>query len=499
LVYPKCPESFWSFKYALGFIGKKSALPPLGLLTVAAMLPEEWEKKVVDLNVRKLRDEEIKWADCVFISAMAIQRESAKDTLKRCKELGVKTVAGGPLFTMEPEDYGEADHLVLNEAEVTLYDFLTDLERGTPRRIYTSREKPGLEKTPVPKWDLINMEDYVSMSIQYSRGCPFDCEFCDITTLFGRRQRLKPVEKMLAELDALYERGWKGNVFIVDDNFIGNKARLKKEVLPAIIRWMEEHKYPFWFNTEASINLSDDDELMDLMRRAGFSHVFVGIETPDEKSLKECNKFTNINRNLIFSVKKIQNYGMQVSGGFIVGFDSDTPSIFERQIKFIQKSGIVTAMVGLLNAPRGTRLYERLKQENRLLSQHFSGNNTDYSINFIPKMDPQMLINGYRKIVTTIYDPARYYERILEFFKEFKPLKRNRIGMFRLCYLKAIFKAMFYLGIFEKGRRHYWKLLLKTLTKYPRFLPEALTFAVYGFHFRKVFAASKPELQTRCK
>lgn len=496
LVYPKCPESFWSFRYALNFIGKKSVHPPLGLLTVASMLPGEWEKKLVDLNVKKLWDEDIKWADYVFISAMAIQRNSAKEVIRRCKSLGVKTVAGGPLFTMEPDEFEDVDYLVLNEAEASLPEFLSDLENATPRHIYTSKEKPELKKTPVPQWDLINMNDYVSMSVQYSRGCPFDCEFCDITTLFGRRQRLKEADKMLAELDALYERGWRGNVFIVDDNFIGNKARLKKEILPAIIKWMKEHQHPFWFNTEASINLADDEELMDLMRRAGFIHVFVGIETPDEESLKECNKFTNMNRNLISSVKKIQNHGMQVSGGFIVGFDSDTPSIFERQIRFIQESGIVTAMVGLLNAPRGTRLYERLKKENRLLPQRFSGNNTDYSINFIPKMNSQVLIDGYRRIVTTIYDPARYYERILQFFKEFKPIKRSRIRMFRFYYLKALFKAMFYLGILEKGRRHYWKLLLKTLTKYPRFLPEALTFAIYGFHFRKIFHKNRPQLQT---
>lgn len=488
LVYPKYPESFWSFKYALRFIGKKSAHPPLGLLTVAAMLPREWEKRLVDMNVRKLSDDDIKRADYVFISAMAIQRDSAREVINRCHQFGVKTVAGGPLFTMEPEEFDDVDHLVLNEAEITLPEFLEDLEKGTPKHIYTTDLKPDLKQTPIPLWDLIDLDDYASMSIQYSRGCPYDCEFCDITTLYGHKQRLKTVEQMLAELDALYERGWRGSVFIVDDNFIGNKVRLKNEVLPAIIEWMEAHEHPFWFITEASINLADDEELMDLMRRAGFVHVFVGIETPDEESLKECNKFANLNRNLISSVKKIQNYGMQVSGGFIVGFDNDTPSIFERQIKFIQQSGIVTAMVGLLNAPKGTKLYERLKRENRLLPRHFTGNNTDFSINFIPKMNPQVLIEGYKKIVTTIYEPSRYYERILEFFKEFKPVKRNRLKMFRFCYLTALFKAMFYLGVLEKGRRHYWKLLLKTLTRYPRFLPEAITFAIYGFHFRKIFS-----------
>ncbi len=486
LVYPKYPESFWSFKHALRFISKKAAHPPLGLLTVAAMLPQAWEKRLLDMNVKKIKDEDLKWADYVFISAMAIQRNSAKEIIARCKALGVKTVAGGPLFTMEPEAFEEVDHLVLNEAESILPAFLDDLEKGVAKHIYTSKQRPDLGRTPVPMWELINLNDYATMSIQYSRGCPYDCEFCDITSLYGRKPRLKSKDQMLQELDSLYEHGWKGGVFIVDDNFIGNKARLKREVLPAMIEWMEKHKHPFWFITETSINLADDDELLDLMRKAGFVHVFIGIETPNEESLKECNKFQNVNRNLIDSVKKIQNYGLQVSAGFIVGFDSDTPSIFDRQINFIQQSGIVTAMVGLLNAPKGTRLFERLKKEKRLLL-NFSGNNTDFSINFIPKMNPQKLLEGYRKIVTTIYAPGPYYDRIWEFFKEFKPVKRNRISQLRLCYLTALFKAMFYLGVLEKGRRHYWKLLLKTLVKYPHLLPEAITFAVYGFHFRKIF------------
>ncbi len=494
LVYPKCPESFWSFKYALNFIDKKSVHPPLGLLTVGTIIPGEWEKKLVDMNINKLQDEDIKWADYVFISAMVIQRESVKEVVGRCKELGVKIVAGGPLFTMETKEFRDIDHLVLGEAEITLPQFLADLERGNPQHIYSSDEKPDLNTTPVPNWDLVNIHDYVSMNLQYSRGCPYDCEFCDITTLFGRKQRLKRADRMIAELDALYDRGWKGSVFIVDDNFIGNKGKLKNEVLPAVIKWMKEHNNPFWFNTEASINLADDEELMSLMREAGFVHVFVGIETPDEESLKECNKFTNINRNLVDSVKRIQNYGMQVSGGFIVGFDNDTPSIFERQIKFIQKSGIVTAMVGLLNAPKGTRLYQRLKKENRLLPRNFTGNNTDFTLNFIPKMHLETLVGGYNKIVTTIYDPARYYERVLEFFKEFKPVKRSRIRLFRFSYITALLKATLYLGILEKGRRHYWGLLLKTIARYPRFLPDAFIFAIYGFHFRKVFKKYQPKL-----
>ncbi len=488
LVYPEYPDSFWSYKYAVGFINKQAAYPPLGLLTVAAMLPSEWEKKVQDLNVEKLDDDQLRWADYVFLSAMAVQREAAKEVIDRCQKLGVKVVAGGPLFTTEGEEFGEVDYLVLNEAEVTLPLFLEDLQKGTLKRVYSTADKPVLTETPVPAWDLINMNHYVAMSIQYSRGCPFDCEFCDITFLLGHKPRLKNRDQFLKELDALYLNGWRGKVFIVDDNFIGNKAVLKNAILPALIDWMKRYKYPFKFITEASINLADDDELLEMMKKAGFVEVFVGIETPDEGSLKECNKYHNVHRNLIDSVKKIHNHGMQVSGGFIVGFDSDPSSIFDAQINFIQQSGIVTAMVGMLNAIKGSKLYERMQREGRLLP-HTSDSNTDFTLNFVPKMNYSELMKGYKKIVTTIYDPVYFNRRVLEFFKEYKPLRRRLTKYeLNLCYLKALFKASFYLGILEKGRLSYWALLLKTLLKHPRFFPEAVTFAVYGYHFRKVFA-----------
>lgn len=440
------------------------------------------------MNVHKLKDTDLKEADYVMISAMSIQLQSAQEVIARCKALGVKTIAGGPLFTAEPEKFQDVDHLVLNEGEITLVPFLEDLEKGTARHIYTTTEHPSLDRTPIPLWDLIDLRDYATMNLQFSRGCPYDCEFCDITALFGHKPRLKTAAQVLGELDALYECGWRGGVFIVDDNFIGNKAYLKREILPAMISWMERHRNPFWYITEASINLADDEELMLLMQEAGFTSVFVGIETPDEGSLKECNKYHNVNRDMIACVKKIQNYGMQVSGGFIVGFDNDTPSIFERQINFIQRSGIVTAMVGLLQAPVGTKLFKRLKKEKRLLpNPSFSGSNTDLSTNFIPKMNMQKLVEGYQKIVTTIYEPKHYYARVLEFFKEFKPAYKRGVSSLRFCYAKALFRAMYVLGIKEKGRRYYWNLLFQTLVKYPRFLPEAIAFAIYGHHFRKVF------------
>ena len=489
LVYPQYPDAFWSFKHALKFISKKAAFPPLGLLTVAAMLPEEWQKKLVDMNTTALIDEDIKWADYVFISAMIVQQESVKEVIARCGELHTKIVAGGPLFTTGYEQFnlGDVDHLVLGEAEDTLPLFLEDLQKGCAQHIYESSEHPEITKTPVPLWELVDMGKYASMNVQYSRGCPFNCEFCDIIILDGHRPRTKDKSQLIAEFEALYGQGWRNSVFIVDDNFIGNKRKLKEETLPAMVEWSQKRKYPFRFFTEASINLADDEELMQLMTKAGFDTVFVGIETPNEESLVECSKFQNVNRDLVASVKKMQNYGLEVQGGFIVGFDSDPVSIFKSQINFIQKSGIVTAMVGLLNAPPGTRLYHRLKKENRLLP-YGSGDNTDGTMNFIPKMNQETLITGYKNVVKTIYSAKPYYERIKTFLEEYKPQKPRKAaeGKIHFYEIKALIKSMWVLGVKEKGRRHYWGLFSSTLLRKPRLFPLFITLTVYGFHFRKV-------------
>ncbi len=484
MVYPHYPDTFWSFKHALRFISKKASYPPLGLLTVAAMLPREWQKKLLDMNVSALSDEDLKWADYVFISAMVVQKDSVREVIRRCKKSNVKTVAGGPLFTAECEEFEEVDHLVLNEAEITLPLFLEDLKNGSAKHIYTTEEWPDIRKTPAPLWELIDVKKYAGMNIQYSRGCPFNCEFCDIIIINGRVPRTKDKNQLLAELEALYNRGWRGGVFIVDDNFIGNKVKLKTEILPAVIKWMKEKNYPFSLSTETSINLCDDEDLIQLMVKARFDTVFIGIETPNEESLSECNKFQNKGRDLVAAVKKIQNYGLEVQGGFIIGFDSDPPSIFESQISFIQRSGIVTAMVGLLNAPRGTRLYQRLKKEGRLLKD-LSGDNTDCSINFIPKMNHETLINGYKKVLDTIYAPKQYYERIRILLKEYKP-RRKKVGRSQLCYLGALIKSTWFLGVKEKGRRYYWRLIVWTLLRHPRAFPISITLAIYGFHFRKI-------------
>ncbi len=481
LIYPEYPATFWSFKYALQFIRKKSALPPLGLLTIAAMLPKEWPKRLVDLNVGRLTDRDLVWADCVFVSAMAVQRESAFQIISRCKKAGLKIVCGGPLFTSEYEHFDEVDHFVLNEAELTLPPFLLDLEKGCARRVYRTSEFTDIRQTPAPMWELADLKHYASMGIQFSRGCPFNCEFCNVTALFGHRPRIKTAEQSIAELDSLYDLGWRGQVFIVDDNFIGNKKYLMTQLLPALIEWRKGKK-GIPFNTEASINLADDELLMEMMVEAGFDAVFVGIETPDDESLAECNKKQNKNRDLVESVKRIQGAGLQVQGGFIVGFDNDTPSIFQRQIDFIQRSGIVTAMVGLLQAPSGTKLYERLRKEGRLLGQ-MSGN-TDGTTNILPRMGLDVLREGYGNLMQHIYSPEHYYKRAMTFLRNYKsPKVRIPLDFQRLL---AVLRSSIRLGIFGKERFQYWKILFWTLFCRPKMLPLTITLAIYGHHFRKI-------------
>jgi radical SAM superfamily enzyme YgiQ (UPF0313 family) len=485
LVSPKYPDTFWSFKHALWFVSKKVGQPPLGLLTVASLLPAAWEKKLIDLNHQTLSTKDLQWADYVFIGGMSVQADSAREVIAQCNEAGKTVVAGGPLFTARHEEFEGVQHFVLNEAEITLPMFLDDLRNGQAKPLYTTEQWADVSTTPLPMWELIDRRWYATMNVQYSRGCPYDCEFCDITVLYGHLPRTKTCKQIIAELDALYQTGWRSHVFFVDDNFIGNRVKLKNEVLPAIIRWMEEKHHPFTLGTEASLNLSDDAELLGLMARAGFEEVFVGIESPNAESLEECKKITNKNRDLIASVKTLQKAGLQVQGGFIVGFDHDPLSIFDSLIRFIRESGIVVAMVGLLNAPINSRLYHRLGKEERLLKV-FTGNNTDFSMNFIPKMHPQALLDGYRKILATIYSPKEYYERVTQFLKTHEPLHRHTAPL-RFVQLGALSKSMLLLGVFGKERLYYWKLFFWSLFRRPRHFSTAITLAIYGFHFRRVF------------
>jgi len=481
LVYPKYPDTFWSFKHALPFISKKAAFPPLGLLTIAAMLPLNWDLKLVDLNVEELTDQQIKWADLVFISAMLVQKNNAQEIILRCKQSGKLVVAGGPAFTTEPGKFKGVDHFVLGEAEITLAPFLNDLVQGIAKSVYSSEDKPDLKKTPIPRWSLINFANYATMAIQFSRGCPFNCDFCDITKMYGRTPRTKTPEQIVVEVQSLYDAGWKGSIFFVDDNFIGNKRKVK-EMLPQLINWQQKHGHPFPLFTEASINLALDEELMRLMGAANFNKVFVGIESPNEASLKECGKIQNTKIDLKKAVRIIHQHGLQVMGGFIVGFDQDDRNVFALITDFIQSSGIVTAMVGILNALPQTRLWQRLQAENRLISDT-TGENTDGYLNFIPKMGKNNLVEGYKKMVAELYAPRFYYKRIHTFLKNYRPLARVMISRGEI---KALFRSVWLIGIFSRSGLYYWKLILKTLFTNPRSLHTAIEMAIFGWHFRKV-------------
>jgi len=486
LLYPEFPDTFWSFKHALKFIRKKAAFPPLGLLTVAAMLPPEWGKRLVDTNVRPLTARDLAWADIVFISAMIAQRASVEALIARCHAAGKTIVAGGPLFTSDHAQFPDVDHFVLNEAELTLAPFLRDLAAGTPQPLYRSAEFPDIRDTPIPLWHLADLRRYGSMCVQYSRGCPFDCEFCDVTAKFGHHPRTKSPAQVLAELDALVAAGWHSQVFFVDDNFIGNKRTLRTELLPQLIAWQRTQRRKLTFYTEASINLADDEPLMRQLVEANFDTVFIGIETPDDASLAECHKIQNRGRDLVADVKRLQRAGLQVQGGFIVGFDSDTSTIFRRQMEFIQKSGIVTAMVGMLNALPDTKLHARMQREGRLLGRS-SGDNVDGTTNFIPRMNVDELRTGYRRLMESIYAPRPYYKRVRTFLREFKQPKVSFNFSPRAWW--AFTRSSVQLGIFGRERFQYWHLLAWTCCRRPRSLQLAVTFAIYGHHFRRCSAA----------
>jgi radical SAM superfamily enzyme YgiQ (UPF0313 family) len=486
LVYPEFPDTYWGFRHALKFEGKRSPFPPLGLLTVSAMLPDSWERRLVDMNVRRLRDSDIEWADIVLASAMIVQKDSLESVVARAKAKGKRVVVGGPYVSTSAEHLPDADHIFVGEAEATLPEFLKDLESGEPKRFYQATERPVLTSTPVPHFRLAELNRYSAMSVQYSRGCPFSCEFCDIIEIYGRVPRTKTNEQLLAELDALREVGWRGLVFIVDDNFIGNKRNVRL-LLPELADWSERHGRPFSFITEASVNLAEDDALLDAMRRANFRRVFLGIETPVEESLKEAQKGQNTRRDLLESVHKIQSYGMEVMAGFIVGFDSDPEDIFERQINFIRESAIPLAMVGLLTALPDTQLWRRLKKEGRLIKES-AGNNMEGALNFIPRMDTARLVEGYRSILDTIYSPSEYYRRALDCLSHLTQGPEPRHTTV-LNDVKAFTRIVLTLGVFDRARLDFWRYMKSAVTTHRANFPHAVTLAAMGYHFRKLTEA----------
>ena len=479
LIYPEWPDTYWSFKHALPFEGKRSPYPPLGLLTIAPLFPEHWKKRLVDTNVRRLTEADLEWADVALLSGMLVHKENLLNLLARCRALGLRTVVGGPVCSSVEELPQHADHVVIGEAEDLIPGLAADLERGCAKPVYKALELPGLDKTPLPDLSLIDPKHYSAMAIQYSRGCPFTCEFCDIIEIYGRKPRTKAPAQVVAELEQLYQRKWRGSVFIVDDNFIGNKRKVK-ELLPVLADWNIRHHKPFSFFTEASLNLADDTELLQMMKDSCFTRVFLGIETPVEASLKEAQKFQNTRRSLMDSVHRIQSYGMEVMAGFIVGFDNDPEDIFDRQVEFIQESAIPLAMVGLLLALPGTQLYRRLRKEGRIVDEGH-GNNMDLRLNFIPKMSAQRLVEGYRSILQRIYHPDAYYERALRFLERYNPVhhRRRSFSDYR-AFARSILKQ----GVLGEARASYWKFFLKAATRYRHAFDTAITLAVMGYHFQ---------------
>jgi radical SAM superfamily enzyme YgiQ (UPF0313 family) len=482
LVYPSIPETFWSFKHALRFVSKRAAFPPLGLLTVAGMLPADWQLKLVDLNVTRLTDDDLRWADYVMVSAMIVQKASVLDIVDRCRRLRKPVIAGGPLFTTGHAAFPNIDHFVLGEAEDLMPQVIEDMHRGTLRHSYVASVRPDITRVRPPRWDLIDLRHYVTMSVQFSRGCPFDCEFCDIVAMNGRVPRTKSPTQLIAELEQLRTKGWKDTVFVVDDNFIGNKKQAKA-LLRALILWRTRTRTKMVFMTEASANVADDPELCDLMVRAGFKKVFVGFETPSAESLEECRKMQNCGRDLVETVKTLQRAGLEVMGGFIVGFDNDPMDIFKRQFEFIQRSGVVTAMVGLLTALPETRLYRRLMTEGRLEAES-TGNNTQAALNFRPKLDRAFLVNGYRELMKQLYEPRSYYRRICTFLDH----SRLKGPHLRLAWsdLQAFVKSLWLLGVWHRGRRAYWRFCVTTLLRRPHQFHQAIALTIMGHHFRRV-------------
>ena len=491
LVYPAFATSFWSFKFALQYLGKKSSMPPLGLLTLANMFPQDYNLRLVDMNVRPLTDDDLQWADLVCTSTMIVQRTSLEHVIARAKRAGKPVVAGGPHPTSYWEDIEDVDYFLLGEVEATFPDFLHDLEHGTAQHLYVPQAKPAMTQTPLPRYDLITMRDYGSMLLQFSRGCPFDCEFCDITKLYGRVPRTKTPEQMLAEFDLLYRLGWRGSLFLVDDNFIGNR-RDALRLLRALIPWQRDRHYPFNLCTEASMNLVEYDELMEAMVQAGFTSVFVGIETPTPAALIATKKKQNVRKDdpeyPLHAVHTLQAKGFEVMGGFILGLDGETPEVFDLHIEFIQHAAIAMAMEGLLTVLKGTDLYHRMAREGRLRGDT-TGNNLDTQLNFVPEMPEEVLKAGYKRVLNTIYDRRleQYFARCWTLVQR---LDRRRAPTpmatpLRLPEMLRFAGASLRQLLSPQGPA-YLRFLSRVLTRHPAMLREAVTLAAKGYHLRKI-------------
>lgn len=458
-VSPRNSEpTFWGFQRALKFVGKKAPMPNLGLLTVASYF-KDWERRFIDLNIGPLNVFDIMWADLVAIGGMKVHEPSVREIVRMCKSYGKKILGGGPLFTAEPHLFPEVDHLVLGEVESgNLVEFIREFKAGVARHLYEAPvEKPSLALTPQPAWELLvdKLQYYHVMPLQFSRGCPHHCIFCDITQLFGTKPRQKSIPQFLAELDALYQAGWRGQVFIVDDNFIGNIAAAK-DMLRAIMGWLNLYNYPFTLSTEVDVRVGKDDELLNLFSLANFDELFFGIETVYEPTLRWYRKHHNLGVQLAELMQRCLNHGIVPVSGFIVGADTDDPGAFEKIRRFIQDVGMVKPMLGLLQAPPGTALYKFMAEQGRLLAVSF-GNNTSAAMNFVPKMNAEELHKLYAKLVQEIFSPQAYFKRAELFLERYRSRAVTHVQKEHLI---AIWKSFWLIGVFSEDRGYFWRMVL---------------------------------------
>ena len=477
LVQPLAPKTYWGFQYAVGIVGKGAPHPPLGLATLAALLPDRWNLKILDLNVAPLRESDLRWADALLVTGMLVHKDSMHAVIAQGRKRGIRTVVGGPAASSRPDEFADADHVFVGEAEGRLDALIAAVEAGEGPHVLSPHEekKPDMALARVPRFDLLDRRRYTSMSVQVSRGCPFQCEFCDIIELYGRNPRVKAPGQVLQELETLYALGWRGSVFVVDDNFIGNRREAAK-LLPEVARWQTEHGRPFELYTEASVDLAALPVLVESMVTAGFTTVFLGIETPSAESLKQTKKLQNLKLPLEESVMRLTRAGLEVYAGFIVGFDTDGEHIFEVQEQFISSMPIAAAMIGLLTALPNTALWRRLEKEGRLRSDA-TGDQFGRP-NFDPVLDERTLLAGYRRLLASIYDPAAFYARCEKLVRE---LGRGHQRSFSRDALVLFARVLFGMGLRSPRRLRFWRLFFKAISR-PYAFTKAMSIAVQGEH-----------------
>ncbi len=496
LLYPRFPQSFWSMEKALALVNRQALLPPLGLITVSAILPQTWEFKLVDRNVREVTEAEWDWAELVILSAMIVQKADFWHQIQEAHRRGKRVAVGGPYPTALPQEAAAtgADYLILDEGEITLPLFVAALEQGVDQGIFRAEgQKPDVTTSPVPRFDLLNLAAYDNMAIQFSRGCPFQCEFCDIIVLYGRKPRTKTPTQLLAELECLYALGWRGTVFLVDDNFIGNKHNVKK-LLRQLQPWMQSYQRPFNFHTEASVDLAQDPELLELMVACNFNAVFLGIETPDADSLSLTRKYQNTRSPLVEAVDTITDAGLRVMAGFIIGFDGEQPGAGDRIVAFVEQTAIPTAMFSMLQALPGTALWQRLAQAGRLLPSEGNINQTTL-INFIPTRPLEEIADEYIRSFWQLYDPETYLARTYRYFLKLGTPKQRRSRKVTWINLRALLIVCWRQGFRRQTRWQFWSYLARILWHKPQVWDYYLSLCALNEHFMEYRQVVQTQIQ----